>query len=139
MISVTLSLTDDNAACTSKGTAAQRLLSLALIDMAKDNSQSSKRSKFSSRFFKRPISPTPSEPSQGNSSKSWTLWPKSFSKSQSTTPYQSTSSLPLVSSTVDSHETAFAEHGIISPFVLRTLASLPEARTTASFSVVQGD
>jgi hypothetical protein len=79
----------------------QRLLPLALIDMAKHNSQSSEQSKSSSRFniFKRPISPTSSEQNQG-----WSLkLPKLFRKSRSTTPTQSTSSLPLVSTTVDSH------------------------------------
>jgi hypothetical protein len=95
----------------------QRLLPLALIDMAKHNSQSSEQSKSSSRFniFKRPISPTSSEQNQG-----WSLkLPKLFRKSQSTTPTQSTSSLPLVCSTVDSNgETALGEHAIISPFVL---------------------
>ena len=114
------SVTCDNyiAACTSKETAPQRLLSLALIDMAKDDSQSSKQSKSSRRFniFKQPISPAPSEQSQGNSSKSWSLLPKLSSKSPSTTPTPSTSSLPLLSSTVDSRgDTGSGEHAIISP------------------------
>ncbi|KIJ97483.1 hypothetical protein K443DRAFT_243717 [Laccaria amethystina LaAM-08-1] len=88
--------------------------------MAKDNSQSSKQSKSSS--FRRPISlgPSESEQDQGYSPKSSSLkLPKLFSKSPSTTPNQSTSSLSLSSSTVDSR------------------ASLREARTPASFSVVQ--
>ena len=77
----------------------QRLLSFALIDIAKDNFQSFKQYKSSSRFniLGRPL----------------------FSKARSTTLTQSTSSLPLVSSTVDSrNETALGEHAIISPFVL---------------------
>ena len=103
-----------------KKRAAQCLLSLALIDMANDNPQSSKQSKSSSRFkiSRRPISPAPSEQSQEYSSKR-SQWAKLFSKSPSTRPIQSTSSLPLVSSTVDSRgETALGEHVIIFPFVL---------------------
>ncbi|PPQ91851.1 hypothetical protein CVT25_000796, partial [Psilocybe cyanescens] len=76
--------------------------------MAKDNPQSSKKSKFSSMssYFKRHISPAPPEQSQGSSSKSRSLWRKPFFKSPST-PTQSTSSLPLASSTADSRgETA---------------------------------
>ncbi|KIK05163.1 hypothetical protein K443DRAFT_367060 [Laccaria amethystina LaAM-08-1] len=108
--------------------------------MAKDNSQSSKQFKSSSRFktSRRPISPAPSEQNQGNSSKSWSLLPKLFSKSRSTTPTQSTSSLPLVSSTVDSRgETALVESSIATTPSHDTLAPLPEARASASFSVVQ--
>ncbi|KIJ94396.1 hypothetical protein K443DRAFT_683759, partial [Laccaria amethystina LaAM-08-1] len=54
--------------------------------MAKHNSQSSKESKSSKQ-------------SQG-----WRPWRKLFSKSPSTTPTQSTSSLALLSSTVDSRD-----------------------------------
>ncbi|KIJ90176.1 hypothetical protein K443DRAFT_15452 [Laccaria amethystina LaAM-08-1] len=99
--------------------------------MAKHNSQSSKQSKPSSRFniFKRPISPASSDQNQG-----WSLkLPKLFRKSRSTTPTQSTSSLPLVSSTVDSHgETALEPSIATTPSGHPTLAPLP-----ASFSVVQ--
>ena len=78
---------------------AQRLLSTALIDMAKDHSQSFKQSKSFSRFniFGRPL----------------------FLKSRSTTINQSTSSPPSVSSAVNSRgEAALGEHAIISLFVL---------------------
>ncbi|KIK02423.1 hypothetical protein K443DRAFT_521349 [Laccaria amethystina LaAM-08-1] len=119
---------------------AQCLLSLALIDMAKDSSQSSKQSKFSSRFniSRQPISPAPSEQSQGYPSKSRSLLLKLFSKSPSTTPNQTTSSLPLVSSTVDSRgKTALESSIATTPSGYVALAPLPEARTPASFSVVQ--
>jgi len=125
-------------------------LSLVLIDMAKVNSQSYKPSKSSSWFnnLRRPISPAPSEQSksQGNSSKSWTssLLLILSSKSRSTTPTQSTSSLPLVSSTLDSRgEIALGEHtkdGILTPILgHHTLMPVPEPQTPVSFSVVQGD
>ena len=109
------------------------LLSLVLVHMAKDNSQSSKQSKSSSRLniFRRPISSAPSGQSQGYPSKSWTLLPKLFSKSPSTTPTQSTSSLPLASSTVDSHdETALGEHAIFSPLVLLSKLNVESSITT---------
>ena len=89
--------------------------------MAKDNPQSSKQPKSSSVFniFRRPIS-LASEQDQGYSSKSSSLkLPKIFAKSPSTTPNQSTSSLLLASSTVDSRgNTALGEHAIIYLFVL---------------------
>ena len=107
---------------TPRRTAAQRLLSLAPIDMAKDNTQRSKESKSSSRFsiYRRPIALTPSEQNQGYFPKNWSLkLPKLFSKSPSTTPTQLTSSLSLVASTVDSRgQTALGKHAIISMFVL---------------------
>ena len=117
----------------SSALSAQRLLSLALIDMAKDNSQRSKQSKSPSRFniSRRPISLAPSEQSQRYSSKS--LWPKLFSNSPSTTPTQSTSSLPLASSTVDSRsETASGEHAIISPFILLFKLNVESSIATTS-------
>jgi hypothetical protein len=107
------------AACTpGPGKQLNSLLSLALIDMVKDNSQSSKSSSMFNTF-RQHISPAPSEQSQGYSSKSRSPLRKLFSKSRSTTPTQSTSYLQLVSSTVDSRgETTLGEHAIISPFVL---------------------
>ncbi|KIJ90137.1 hypothetical protein K443DRAFT_686937 [Laccaria amethystina LaAM-08-1] len=84
--------------------------------MAKHNSQSSEQSKSSKQ-------------NQG-----WSLkLPKLFRKSLSTSPTQSTSSFPLVCSTVDSHgETALESSIATTPSGHRTLAPLP-----ASFSVVQ--
>ena len=106
-----------------------------LIDMAKDNSQSSKQSKSSSKFniSRWPFHPTPSEQNQEYSSKSRSLWPKLFSKSRSTTSTQSGSSLPLVSSTVDSRgETAWDEHPNSSPFVLLSKLNVESSIPTTS-------
>ncbi|KDR84427.1 hypothetical protein GALMADRAFT_712729 [Galerina marginata CBS 339.88] len=101
--------------------------------MAEDNPQGSKQSKSSSRFniFR------PSKKSHGHSSRS-SLLPKLFSKSPISTPTQSTSSLPLASSTVDSRsETALESSIATTPSGHRLSAALPEAQTPASFSVVQ--
>ena len=63
-----------------------------------------------------PKETAPSKQSQGDPSKSCLL-PKLFSKFQSTTPTQSSSSLPSVSSTVYSRgEIALGEHTMIYPF-----------------------
>ncbi|PPQ93508.1 hypothetical protein CVT25_005206, partial [Psilocybe cyanescens] len=92
--------------------------------MAKDNPQSSKKSKFSKprKFFK-----------------SRSLWPKPFFKSPST-PTQSTSSLPLASSTADSRgETALESSIATIPSRHRTSAALSDALPPASLLVVQDE
>ncbi|KIJ94786.1 hypothetical protein K443DRAFT_348864 [Laccaria amethystina LaAM-08-1] len=106
------------------------LLSLALIDMVKDNSQSSKSSSMFNTF-RQHISPAPSEQSQGYSSKSRSPLRKLFSKSRSTTPTQSTSYLQLVSSTVDSR----GETTLDQPKSLRQQATL----TTTSLDRSRGE
>ncbi|PPQ88754.1 hypothetical protein CVT25_008625 [Psilocybe cyanescens] len=84
-------------------------------------------------IFKRCISPAHSEQSQGSSSKSRSLWPKSFFKSPSMRPTQPTSSPPLAPSTAHSRgETALDEPKSSAQQATTTTTSLDQSRGLAS-------